>query len=150
MKLLNLLFPLIAVMAGCATPMAQYGNLVANAPSGMNVKLVADTVTQLASLYPPAATKLILEQGISKDDEYGLTLLTTLRNKGYAVQEYSPERPVLEASGVRLGYVIDAPAKAQPNIYRIKVKAGSNTLTRAYEARNDVITPAGAWSRRMD
>lgn len=149
MKPLTLFFPLFVAMAGCAMPVSQYGNLVANAPTGMNVKLVADTVTQLESLYPPAATKLILEQRISNDDEFGITLLTTLRNKGYAVQEYLPDQPMLEASGVSLGYVIDAPAKVQ-NIYRIKVKAGTNILTRAYTAQNDAITPAGAWSRRMD
>jgi hypothetical protein len=150
MKPLILLFPLIAVLLGCATPMAQYGNLVANAPTGMNVKLVADTVSQLESLYPPATTKLMLEQSISSDDEYGLTLLTTLRNKGYAVQEYFPQQPATDINGIGLAYVIDVPEKAQSNIYRIKIKAGTNTLTRAYEARNEAINPAGAWSRRMD
>jgi type IV secretion system protein TrbH len=48
-------------------------------------RIAADTVNQLAQLYPPAKTQFNL--GLSEPREFGELLATKLRAKGYAVSE---------------------------------------------------------------
>ena len=135
----------IVGLAGCATP--KYGNFTSHTPQEMNTMLVTDAVKQLESLYPPASTQINIAQAIAKTDTFGNGLITTLRNHGYAVQEYREKQP-LPDEGLGLRYIIDVPATSIHELYRIKLLVGDDTLTRAYIAQNDTVIPAGSWTRR--
>ncbi|WP_347990369.1 hypothetical protein [Methylomonas sp. AM2-LC] len=133
----------ISMAAGCATP--KYGNLMAakNTPYGLNAKLVDDAVTKLEALYPPASTQFNIGQPILPNDNFGQELISTLRNHGYAVQEFSKKQPVDIQTGTSLRYIIDP----YQELYRIKLLVGAYTLTRAYIEQDDSIVPAGSWAR---
>lgn len=133
-------------LEGCVT--AEYGNFTAQAPHTLDTTLLADTVKQLETLYPPASTQLNIGQAIENTDPFGVGLITTLRNHGYAVQDYS-EQP-LSTKGISLQYLLDVPATAEQTLYRVKISVGDNTLTRAYVVQNDTVIPAGSWTRRED
>lgn len=143
----NLILMLLAItgLGGCATP--KYGNLTSNTPYDLNTTLVTDTVKQLESLYPPASNQFNIGQAIDKKDTFGNSLVATLRNRGYAVQEYREKQPNAE-EGLNFRYILDAPLKQE--LYRIKLVVGTDTLTRAYFQQGNTVVPAGAWSRRED
>ena len=141
---------LLAGLAGCAS-IEPYGNFLgANAPATLNEKLAADTVKQLTVLYPPASTRFDLGQ--PTPDAYGSALVESLRIKGYAILEFEPDEaasadnPNPAGAGLRLRYVLDAPAST--NLYRVTVMVGAQSLSRAYVAQNDTVAPAGAWVRK--
>ena len=141
---------LLAGLAGCAS-IKPYGNFLgANAPANLNERLAADTVNQLVTLYPPASTRFDLGQ--PTPDAYGSALVESLRIKGYAILEFEPDEAALmdnpntAGPGLNLRYVLDAPAST--NLYRLTVMVGSQSLSRAYVAQNDTVTPAGAWVRK--
>lgn len=141
-RLIILIFA-ISMATGCATP--KYGDLTAtkNTPYGLNAKLVDGAVTKLEVLYPPASTQFNIGQSILPNDNFGLELISTLRNHGYAVQEFSKKHPADEQPGTSLRYTIDQ----NQGLYRIKLNIGSDTLTRAYIEQEDSIVPAGSWAR---
>lgn len=145
MKYSPLLLLAIVGMGGCAT--AQYGNFTSHTPNEVNATLVTDTVKQLESLYPPASTQINIDQAITKTDLFGTGLITTLRNHGYAVQEFNEKQPLSDA-GINLRYIVDIPATTYQNLYRVKIMVGTDTLTRAYAVQNDTAVPAGSWARR--
>lgn len=147
MKHLMLMLLAIAGLEGCTT--AKYGNFTSHTPYELNITLVTDTVHQLESLYPPASTQINIAQAIAKTDTFGNDLITTLRNHGYAVQEYLEKQP-LPDEGLGLRYIIDVPAISTQKLYRIQLMVGADTLTRAYVAQNDTVIPAGSWARRED
>jgi type IV secretion system protein TrbH len=133
-------------LVGCATP--NYGNLTSHAPEDLNVVMVSDAAQRLESLYPPAGTQFNLAQPIPSNDAFGGSLITNLRNKGYAVQEYQ-EKQSPTTDGLKLRYLIDAPR--HQDLYRIKLMVGSDILTRAYLVdANHTLVPAGAWARMED
>ncbi|WP_367899715.1 conjugal transfer protein TrbH [Xanthomonas oryzae] len=151
----------LAGLAGCATQ-GPYGNYAA-ASLDANKTMADATVTQLVSLYPPAHTRLNLQQPAT--DAYGAALLTALREKGYSVMEYSPQphaAPVTSASdvttaralaaatstpGVPLSYVVDSPESM--SLYRVTVHLGEQSISRAFVvATNGKLYPAGAWVRK--
>ena len=140
---LTILIFAISMAAGCATP--KYGDLTAtkNTPYGLNAKLVDGAVTKLEVLYPPGSTQFNIGQAILPNDNFGLELISTLRNHGYAVQEFSKKHPADEQPGTSLRYTIDQ----NQGLYRIKLNVGSDTLTRAYIEQEDSIVPAGSWAR---
>jgi hypothetical protein len=147
----KVIFILLAMVGleGCVS--AEYGNFTAqtlHTPQVLNATLLTDTVKQLEALYPPASTQLNIGQAIENKDPFGAGLVTTLRNHGYAVQDYS-EQP-LSTKGIRLQYLLDVPATAEQALYRVKIRVGGNDLTRAYVVQNDTVIPAGSWTRRED
>ena len=146
MNYLMLILLTMAGLEGCVS--AEYGNFTAQAPHTLNTTLLTDTVKQLEALYPPASIQLNIGQAIENNDSFGAGLIATLRNHGYAVQDYS-EQP-LSNKGIRLQYLLDVPATAEQTLYRVKIKVGGNTLTRAYVMQNDTVIPAGSWTRRED
>ncbi|EHW7386064.1 conjugal transfer protein TrbH [Escherichia coli] len=152
---------LAASLAGCAT--SQYGSFVKSSPAVFDQKMATDTVTQLVKLYPPATTRLELQQ--ATPDTFGIALVNNLRAQGYAVMEYKPvaasatpasataadgKSAVQPAQstlpGYPLRYVLDQ--FSGTNMYRVTVLVGSQSLTRAYTAQNDTVLPAGAWVRK--
>jgi len=133
---------LVMALAGCAST-APYGNFATAPPAGLEERLVADTVKQLVTLYPPARTRFHLGQ--PTPDAYGSALVEALRAKGYALMEFKEAAPAT-APGLSLHYVLDA--AASPNLYRVTVTVGQKSLSRAYLAQNDRVAPAGAWVRK--
>ncbi|WP_298236557.1 conjugal transfer protein TrbH [uncultured Azohydromonas sp.] len=126
------------VLAGCATSRteAPQGNYL---PAGIDQpRLAADAVRQLVAVYPPARTRLVLEQPAK--DAFGAALLQGLRASGYAVQEggKAPE------DTLPLRYVAD---QAGP-VFRVMVAVGSQSLARAYVPQGNALVPAGAWARK--
>ena len=149
MNYLMLILLTMAGLEGCVT--AEYGNFTSHTlhtPQALNATLLTDTVKQLEALYPPASIQLNIGQAIENNDSFGTGLIAALRNHGYAVQDYS-EQP-LSDKGIRLQYLLDVPATAEQALYRVKIKVGGNTLTRAYVMQNDTFIPAGSWTRRED
>lgn len=148
---------LAAALAGCAT--SQYGNFAKTSPAVFDQKMATDTVSQLVKLYPPATTRLELQQ--ATPDAFGIALVSNLRAQGYAVMEYKPaatntaatdakaaSQPAAASAlpGYPLRYVLDQ--FSGTNMYRVTVLVGSQSLTRAYAAQNDTVLPAGAWVRK--
>jgi len=131
-------------LSGCATQQ-KYGNFVTN-QQDITAVLVADTTRQLESLYPPASTRFSLGQQIHANDMFGMALVDILRNDGYAIELYQAKGST--ANGMTFNYVIDTPIKGDTGLYRIKLVAGHDTLSRAYIAdRAGVLVPTGAWAR---
>jgi hypothetical protein len=142
-------------LAGCASTPPPYGNFIQEAPAGVNRAVAEDAVRQMAALYPPANTRFDLQQ--PTPDLFGQLFTTSLRAKGYAVQDATSERkvpgrtkssegevPAGTASAVPLRYVLDRAA----DLYRITLLVGDQSLTRAYLAQNGTVHPAGAWVRK--
>jgi hypothetical protein len=130
-------------LGGCAT--SRNGNY-ASAPVALNAAMAADGAARLAALYPPARTRWKVA---SAADPFGTAFLHELRAKGYAVIEapvpHGADRPATDPAGLDLSYVVDRPV---PSLYRVLLRAGPTTLTRAYSATgNGPLAPAGAWAR---
>jgi hypothetical protein len=148
-------------LGGCATPeLSAYGNFTQSAPAAMQQTLADDAVKQLAALYPPAITRLDLQQ--ATPDAFGSRLVESLRAKGYALLEFKPgsKTAALPATatttatatdraagaGKPLRYIVD---QLDANLYRLTVRVGDQSLTRAYApAQSGTFRPAGAWVRK--
>jgi hypothetical protein len=146
-------------LAGCATPeLPAHGNFTQSAPAAMQQTLADDAVKQLAALYPPATTRLDLQQ--ATPDAFGSRLVESLRAKGYALLEFKPgtKTAALPATatatatataagaGKPLRYILD---QFDANLYRLTVRVGDQSLTRAYApAQSGALRPAGAWVRK--
>jgi type IV secretion system protein TrbH len=149
-------------LAACTTAPTPtpYGNF-AGTRAGFDEKMAADTVKQLLVLYPPATTQFNLRQ--ATPDAFGASLVSGLRDKGYAVSEGKLEQTAQQArpsnpagqektagmqqpAGLDLRYVLDQPVSL--NLYRVTVLVGNQSLTRAYVEQNAALLPAGSWVRR--
>jgi hypothetical protein len=144
-------------LAGCATSeLPAYGNFTQSAPAAMEQTLADDAVKQLAALYPPATTRLDLQQ--ATPDAFGSRLVESLRAKGYALLEFKPgaKTAALPATptatdraagaGKPLRYIVD---QFDANLYRLTVRVGDQSITRAYApAQGGTLRPAGAWVRK--
>jgi type IV secretion system protein TrbH len=142
-------------ITGCGLT-AYYEQTTVVAPSvpvDLNETIVADTIKQLITLYPPASTRFDLAQPTT--DAYGAKLLPWLRVSGYALSEFVPAAPangtnpngtVVSSPGLSLRYILDAPDGL--NLYRVTLVIGSQSLSRAYLVQNQTVSPAGAWSRK--
>jgi hypothetical protein len=130
-------------LGGCATPRS--GNYAA-APVALNAAMAADSAACLIAFYPPTRTRWKVTPAA---DPFGTALLQKLRAKGYAVIEglvpRGADRPAKDPAGLDLSYVVDRP---EPSLYRVLLRAGPTTLTRAYSATGSgPLAPAGAWAR---
>ena len=150
-------------LAGCATPeLPAYGNFTQSAPAAMEQTLADDAVKQLAALYPPATTRLDLQQ--ATPDAFGSRLVESLRARGYALLEFKPgsktaavpttatatstatATTTAAGAGKPLRYILD---QLDANLYRLTVRVGDQSLTRAYApAQSGTWRPAGAWVRK--
>lgn len=137
-------------LAGCATT-GQYGNFV---PAAANQQQIAtDAVQQLATLYPPAKTRFELHQ--ATPDAFGVALVNSLRERGYALLELNPAdkaqaasapAPVEASAALPLRYVLDQAGAT--NLYRLTLLVGSQSITRPYLEENGSFVPAGYWARK--
>ena len=137
-------------LVGCASngPLL-YGNQLHNPTAqALNHAIAADTVKKLIALYPPAGTTFGLKQATT--DNYGGSLVGLLREKGYAILEYTPmtDEPAKENinSSISLNYIIDqVPSMA---LYRATLFINGQPLSRVYTADKEVLQPAGSWVRK--
>jgi hypothetical protein len=141
------LLALLAVLAGCVTPKpAGYGSF-ATASAAVEKKMVDDAVKKLVTLYPPAGTRFELQHGAT--DPFGTSLVATLREQGYALQEHMPaSRSGANDKGKHrmLAYVFDQPSGT--DLYRITLTIDAQNLSRVYLAKDGSVAPAGYWVRK--
>jgi hypothetical protein len=142
---------LAAGLAGCAvlhqTAPATYGSFAPNASPADDKKVVEDTVQKLVTLYPPALTRFSLRHPAS--DPFGTALVTSLRAKGYALQEYkaaSRSGTVDKASSRKLSYVFDQ--LAGTDLYRVTLTIDDQSLSRVYRTKDGNVAAAGYWMRK--
>jgi Conjugal transfer protein TrbH. len=132
------------MLTGCVS--SGYGNY-SNASMFASTSMADDTVSHLATQFPPGRTEFSMKQ--QAKDPFGTALIQRLRARGYAVREFTPEgKPqsaVQTVPGTQLGYVVNTVA---PNLFQVTTYAGSMTLSRAYVAATDgKAYPAGPWTR---
>lgn len=136
---------LALVLAGCTTN-PPYGHFAAS-PAAVDEALAADAIKQLTALYPPAKTRLTLAQ--PTPDPFGRALVKGLRQQGYALLELNPKRAKPSGSaesGLKLAYVLDDTGSL--SLYRLTLRVGTQSLTRAYRAAGGTGVAAGAWARQ--
>ena len=155
-------FALLALaLGGCTiTATSQYGNFVPSAALDQH-RLADDAVQQLAMLYAPAHTRLELQQ--PTPDPFGQALVKSLRDKGYALQEFIPASATTKSpasagsqpgavatttatGGLPLRYVLDQAGESE--LYRLTLMVGSQSIARPYLVQNGTFTPAGYWMRK--
>lgn len=132
-------------LVGCATT-AHYGNYAPPTTKGGQQKLAREAVQQLATLYPPAKTRLELQQ--ATPDAFGQALVPALRESGYALLESNTGRPKAQssASTLPLRYVLDQAGDA--NLYRLTLLVGNQSISRPYLVSDGNFVPAGYWAHR--
>ena len=143
------------VLGACTTTgPSPYGNYL-NAAAVDQQKLAGDAVKQLAVLWPPAKTRLALQQ--PTPDAFGTALVKALRESGYALAEFTPEAAKVKNSEapapttsagqpLPLRYVLDQAGTT--NLYRLTLAVGSQSITRPYQERNGALVPTGYWVRK--
>ena len=146
MRKLLILILLATSLAGCASKslLSAYGNFAKGAAPTSETIMATDVTTKLVSLYPPAQTRMTLQQKAT--DRFGASLVAGLRTHGYAMEEYKAGPPAASpgpVSDVALAYVVDQPLGA--GLYRVTVHVNSQSLSRLYEAKGGVTAPAGYW-----
>ncbi|MFL6633912.1 MAG: conjugal transfer protein TrbH [Massilia sp.] len=142
------LLALLAFLAGCAAAPkpAGYGSFV-TASDAIDMKMVDDTVKKLVTLYPPANTRFEVQH--SATDPFGTSLVATLREQGYALQEHmSASTPDADDKGksLTLAYVFDKPTGT--DLYRVTLTIDTQNLSRVYLAKDGSVAPAGYWVRK--
>jgi hypothetical protein len=143
-------------LAGCAStgPTAVHGNYLESASMNQQ-KLADDAVKQLALLYPPARTRFELQH--ATPDTFGIALVKTLRERGYALLEFNPKTARTDASAVPatpdaalttlpLHYVVDQ--AGTENLYRLTLGVGNQSLARPYRVDSGTFVPTGYWVRK--
>ena len=143
---------LVLALSGCATT-GQYGNFVPPTAAADQQQLAREAVQQLAVLYPPAKTRLELQQ--ATPDAFGQALVQALRERGYALLEFDPASAKAQATaasssaspaGLPLRYVLDQAGDS--NLYRLTLLVGNQSITRPYLVQDGSFAPAGYWVRK--
>ncbi len=142
----------VLALGGCATT-GQYGNFVPPTATVDQQQLAREAVQQLAVLYPPAKTRLELQQATT--DAFGQALVLTLRERGYALLEFNPASAKAQATAASepaspaalpLRYVLDQAGDS--NLYRLTLLVGHQSITRPYLVQDGSFAPAGYWVRK--
>ena len=135
------------LLGGCmndtTTP---YGNFIEEGGNLDQEKIAGDTVRHLVTLYPPAKSRFALQQATS--DRFGQALLSKLRERGYALLEFTDKAEVKQSpdSSLPLRYVLDRVDGM--NLYRLTLMVGNRALTRPYLRQNGATVAAGYWSQK--
>jgi len=151
MRKITFIVLLLVGLSGCATTQSKFGNFLPPTSADYNKTMAEDAVKQLLILYPPASTRFNLQQ--TTPDNFGITLVESMRAKGYALMEIRPELPSQRNSeaqnpptGLSLRYVLDQVDSL--NLYRVTLLVGNQSMTRAYLVQDSTVHPAGLWSRK--
>lgn len=141
--LLSLVMASTLGLAGCATQQnGFYGNF-SEATQSQDY-LVSDAMSQMVQLYPPAHTRLALQH--TPTDHFGLSLVSSLRSRGYAVAEHTEEAKGAELSANAFSYVVDA---VDSTLDRVTINIGKKSISRAYSLTPaGEYSPAGNWSKK--
>lgn len=144
--ILSLLLASTLVITGCASNQ-RYGDFTADGSTITQqflTDIVDDGLQQIVELYPPAHTRLALQN--TPEDPFGLSLVNALRGRGYAIITYSRNSKLTPAdqNATAFGYAVDN----VDDLYRVNLQVGSSTMSRAYEQVNGTCRPAGDWSRK--
>lgn len=145
------------ILSGCASSPAPetFGNFAERATPADDKWMADDAAKQLATLYPPASTRINLQ--LATPDAFGTSLVAALRVKGYALGEFQPVPPPDARGGamsavagqpgdITLAYVVDQPMEA--GMYRVTVLMNSQSLSRLYQMKDGALAPAGYWVRK--
>jgi type IV secretion system protein TrbH len=143
---------LALMLGGCAAQ--RYGNFVAKTQLDQ-ARLAGDVVRQLVAMYPPAKTRLELQQ--PTPDPFGQALVQSLRAEGYALREFHPKAVEAatssasaggsaSAGAVPLRYVLDQ--AGETSLFHLTLLVGTQALTRPYQAQNGTFSPVGYWVRK--
>jgi len=139
----------VLALGGCATT-GQYGNFVPPTAAVDQQQLAREAVQQLAVLYPPAKTRLELQQ--ATPDAFGQALVLTLRERGYALLEFNPASAKVQATagsepaGLPFRHVLEQAGDS--NLYRLTLLVGNQSITRPYLVQDGSFAPAGYWVRK--
>jgi hypothetical protein len=133
---------LAVVMSGCAT-MGNYGNFLPEEHRDVEAKIAEDAVKQLVVLYPPARSRIHLQH--EAKGTFGLTFVEELRKEGYAVKEYGNSKEQAGTGmGLALGYILDV--AGAPDLYRLIMVVGDQSISRPYMRQGTTVVPAGYWA----
>ena len=148
---------LALALSGCATN-SPYGNHLQSASVDQQ-KLAGEAVKQLVVLWPPAKTRLELQQ--VTPDAFGAALVKGLRDSGYALVEFNPAAAKTNASAASApSPTVVAPASASlllryvldqagaPNLYHLTLMVGNQSISRPYLEQDGALVPAGYWVRK--
>lgn len=141
---------LLAGLAGCAATTSKpenYGSFVTGTSPANQKAVVDDVMKRLMTTYPPAHTRLNLQHPTA--DAFGAALVASMRTKGYALGEYKAQAapaPAGATAAVTFAYVFDQPAGT--DLHRVTLLVNNQSLSRVYETKDGVITPAGYWVRK--
>lgn len=163
---------LLAFLAACAAP-PRFTQPKDAQSAAFEERIAADTVKQIARLFPPAKTQLNVVS--AAPGSFGPLLADRLRGQGFGVSETIEAKPrafpfsfndefrpgsgtpgpgsvpVAAAPGIELRYLLDPPHAG--SISRITIRIGGAVLARAYltDSHNPgAAAPAGAWTYRGD
>lgn len=140
--LLSLFLASTLSLVGCATQ-SSFGNFSQIEVTQNQDFLVTDAMKQMVLLYPPAHTRLALQHDPA--DHFGLSLVTNLRARGYAVVEYTKEQKEVELNANAFSYVVDT---VDSNLDRVTINIGKKSISRAYLFTSAGYSPAGDWSKK--
>jgi Conjugal transfer protein TrbH len=108
--------------------------------------IAKDATGQLTSLYPPAQTHFVVEQGGS--DLFGNQFKSELRNCGYALHETQKGATTNKSGSKPLSYILDAMTDmSHYGYYRLTLNIGEKQLSRLYDANE--LTKPNYWSYRQ-
>lgn len=138
-------------LAGCVTA-DQYGNFTDTA-SELNQQMVDDVMKIMATFYPPATTRLNLQQPAM--DSFGANLVRNLRAKGYAINEVQPNkgwiwsRPADESkpndAGIAFRYNVAQTGEGETALV---LRFGRHAFSRSYTVKGTKLEPTGYWVRK--
>ena len=136
-------------VSGCASTASRGGNHITTATIDQQA-LAGEAVKQIAALWPPAKTQLELTQ--ATPDLFGAALVAGLRERGYALMEYSPAptkaapTSASQTTAIPLSYLLDE--AGTPALVRVTLTLGSQSITRPYMDQDGKLFPAGYWVRK--
>ena len=136
----------VGLVAGCAS--SPYGSFLTEVAPAPFDGIASDAVRRLGSRWKPAKTRLVIQH--TATDPFGSPFIGALRAQGYSVLESSnsprqagdPVPASDAADAVPLSYVVDRAG----DLYRLKLIAGREVMSRAYVVNAGQFAPAGAWS----
>lgn len=109
--------------------------------------MASDAYNMLAAQYKPGPTIWAVQQIIT--DDFGQRLEMKFQTVGYGVQEYNKEG-IYGANTVPLKYVVDNLLPTYPVLWRLKICAGDEVISRAFVESSlkssGKPSPIGSWA----
>lgn len=137
-----IIISLFLLVTGCASQ-KNYGDFTADNTTQalINTELAKDTVKQLETLYPAAKSKVNFIH--ETEDEFGLTFIKLLRDKGYAVSEYHKNTKAKSFDSNQIAYIID---NIDQGTIVVTILINNNSISRVYKVQQNKAFPLGNWS----